>query len=292
MEGSPTIAPLPEEYETWAAAAKLDHLWKERILPSRYETLPALTPIHVLGLFLTPLRIKMDRQEDQVPRRWRKAIHAHGSVARVQWRARAGQPYSGLFQGAEHGLIRLSLTGDPQRRGFAPGLALKLFRDGCASANLSALVSLTGQNGNHNFFANELSNIVPVVPEFGPKLINQIFRRVSRYPTRLYLENLAEIDQKGHRVEQPRFPEQVFFVPNGELVFPEAPGHDFREDLASLSSGTLLYEIWAPPPRQDGEGDRRDQAEPIADLLLTSPFLSSAYGDSHLFFRHQRFHNR
>ena len=35
----------------------------------------------------------------------------------------AGNPYTGLFQGADSGLLRLSVTGDPADRGFAPGLA-------------------------------------------------------------------------------------------------------------------------------------------------------------------------
>jgi hypothetical protein len=285
-------APLPDNYESWTAADKQDYLWNQRILLTAYTTLPPLTAIDVIGLFLTPLRIKMDRQTDQVPRTWKKAIHAHASVATVRYISQPGTPYTGVFRDAQHGLIRLSLTGDPARRGFAPGMALKLLRDKVPSANLSALVSLTGQGENYNYFANDLSNIVPVVPQIGPKLINQIFRRVSRYPTKLFLENLAEYDQNGTKEPSPVFPEQIFFVPNPQLGFPAAPVRDFREDLASLSPETVLYDVLATPPDQPSGDDLRAKATKIGTLVLSSPFVSSAYGDDTLFFRHQRFGNR
>lgn len=41
-------------------------------------------------------------------------------MGRVQFNATGGHGYTGLFQGADHGLMRLSITGDPESRGFAP----------------------------------------------------------------------------------------------------------------------------------------------------------------------------
>jgi hypothetical protein len=289
---SEALPPLPADYELWSAERKQQFLWNERVIPTRYKELPPLERINVAGLFLTPLRVKMDRQADQIPRRWKKAIHAHGSVAKVSFRAVDATPWSGVFQGAQHGLLRLSLTGAPEARSYAPGMALKLLRDRICSANLSALVSLTGQGGNYNFFANELSNIVPVVREFGPKAINLIFRRVTRYPTRLYLQNFADADEQGQHVAQPRFPAQVFFRPAAGLGFPSTSGHDFRRDLESLNPGSLLYEVLAPPPDISEDSDQRAAAVPIGSLWLESGFVASQYGDSQLFFRHQRFRNR
>ena len=285
------LPPLPAGYELWSAEQKQHFLWNERILPTQYTKFPPLERIDVVGLFRTPLRVKMDRHADQIPRRWKKAIHAHGSVAKVSFRAANTTPWSGVFQGARHGLLRLSLTGAPEVRSFAPGMALKLLRDRLSSANLSALVSLTGQGNNYNFFANEQSNIVPVVREFGPKAINLIFRRVTRYPTRLYLQNFAEADEQGQRVAEPRFPAQVFFRPAAGLGFPATSGHDFRRDLESLRPGSMLYEVLAPPPSTPEDGDQRAAAVPIGSLWLDSGFVASHYGDSQLFFRHQRFHN-
>lgn len=292
MASHEDIPPLPTDYESWSASQKESYLWEEKILPSRYHTLPRLTGIDVVGLFMTSLLIKMERVSDQVTRNWKKAIHAHGTVAKVRYTSYPGHKFTGMFQGAEHGLLRLSVTGDPTRRGFAPGLALKLLRDNGPSANVSALVSLTGQKDNYNFFANELSNIVPVIRQIGPKIINLIFRRVTRYPTKLHLENLAQCDQSGRQVDKPEYPEQLFFVPGPNLSFSESPDHDFRVDLATLPVGTVIYEIFAPPSEHRESIDNRSRSSKIGELTLKSKFETTLYGDEFLFFRHQRFNNR
>ena len=291
MELAKEAEPLPQDYEHWTAEEKLNFLWTNRILPSRYGELPSLERINVLGLFLTPLRVKMDREADQTPRRWKKAIHAHGSVAKVSFKALEATPWTGLFQGAGFGLLRLSLTGAPEARSFAPGMALKLLRDKLPSGNLSALVSLTGQGNNYNFFANELSNIVPIVREFGPKAINLIFKRVTHYPTRLYLQNLAQADEKGVQISDPHYPDQVFFQPAPDLVFPSSPGHDFRLDLETLTPGSTLYNVLAAQPDTARQDNQRQHAVAIGSLVLESEFAASHYGDNQLFFRHQRYQN-
>lgn len=288
---------LPNEYESWMATQKQDFIWNQRISVSQYDQLPPLKKINVIGLFLTPLKTKMDRLADEVSPRWTKAIHAHGSVAKVQFIAESQSPFTGLFKGADCGLLRLSVTGDPADRGFAPGLALKFLVDGQPSKNFSALVSLTGQGQNYNFFAHEFSNIVPVVPKFGPKAINLIFRRVTKYPTKLSLQELGQVDQHGQVENIPLYPEQIFLVPNPALQFPASPPHDFRADLATIASGTPLFSVYAiAPAATSGEAiaqrEDRQQAQSIGSIITTSEFIASFYGDSQLFFRHQRFQNQ
>lgn len=287
---------LPADYESWSAAEKQDFLWHQRILVSRYKTLPPLPPIDVIGLFFTALRKKMDRRSDQAPGHWRKAIHAHGSVAKIKFVPAADTPFTGLFKGVDHGLLRVSVTGDPSDRGFAPGLALKFLVDGYPSENVSALVSLTGQGENYNFFANEFSNIVPVVRQVGPKLINLIFRRVSRYPTKISMEDCSRIRQNGEAVAEPHAPDQIFLVPTQAVQGREQP-HDFREHVATIPAGTTVFEVYGVDPRQLA-GDStttesyRQQSQLIGHIVTDSEFIASFYGDSQLFFRHQRFRNR
>jgi hypothetical protein len=288
---------LPTDYEAWQASKKQEFLWDTRILQSKYERLPSLKKINVIGLFLTLLRTKMARQSDEAPIHWKKAIHAHGSVAKIKFVPTADTPFTGLFKGADYGLLRLSVTGDPSDRGFAPGLAIKFFIDGQPSQNFSALVSLIGQGKNYNFFAREFSNIVPVVNSFGPRLINLIFRRVTKYPTKLYLQDLAETDQYGRTESHPHYPSQVFLVPNPEVQFPESPPHDFRSDLEAIAPRTMLFSVYANDPQKVGDElmDRpeyRQQAQLIGHIETTSEFVTSSYGDSQLFFRHQRFRDR
>jgi hypothetical protein len=295
-QGSPqTLDALPPDYLSWSAAAKQDFLWQQ-ILQTQYQHLPSLKKIDVIRLFLTALRAKMDSQSDQAPPNWKKAIHAHGSVAKIKFVPAGNLSFTGLFKGANYGLLRASLTGDPGDRGFAPGLAIKFCVDGCPSENVSALVSLTGQDQNYNFFAHEFSNIVPVVNELGPKLINLIFRRVSRFPTKLYLQGLGQVDQQGGVDATPWYPTQIFLVPNPNIHFPEQPGHDFRNDLATIPAGSSLFLVYAVDPDQVGDSigsaQYRQQAQCIGDIETTSEFVASSYGDSQLFFRHQRFRNQ
>ena len=286
------------DYESWSGSKKQRFIWTERILPSKYPSLPPLEGIDIPGLFFTLMRKKMDRQSDEAPKRWKKAIHARGAVAKVDYVPDPDSGFSGLFAGDPScGLIRLSVTRDPANRPFAPGLALKLFVDGRHSENFSALVSLTGQGNNHNIFANEYSNVVPVVREIGPKIINLMFARVSKHPTKLYVEDLAKVDCHGLPVEHPIFPTQLYLVPNPAIAFSEAPGRDFRTDLATLEPGVLLFTMHATPPSEIGDSELnssrlREKARPIGELKLTSTIVASEFGDNRLFFRHQRFKNQ
>ncbi|WP_257209678.1 hypothetical protein, partial [Nostoc linckia] len=286
------LGSLPDDYQLWKAGQKQDFLWNSRILKSQYDELPPLRKIDIVGLFFTALKTKMDRQLDEAPNNWKKAIHAHGSVAKIKFISANNTLFSGLFKGADYGLLRLSVTGEPSDRGFAPGLAIKLFVDGNPSENFSALVSLVGQGQNYNFFANELSNIVPVAKSLGPIISNLIFTRVTKYPTKLYLEDLGKIDQHGHQENQPRYPAQVFLVPNANIKFLETP-HDFRKDLATIPSGTSLYTVYGVSPEDvTEENNNRQKAKVIGHIETTSEFTSSFYGDNQLFFRHQRFRDR
>jgi hypothetical protein len=291
------IESLSADYESWTARQKQDFLWENRILKSRYDRLPPLEKIDVIGLFITALATKMDRLADEAPRKWKKAIHARGSVAKIAFIPTDDTPFTGLFAGADCGLLRLSVTGDPSARGFAPGLALKLFIDGKPSENFSALVSLTGQGDNYNFFAHEFSNIVPTVNQIGPRLINLIFRRVSKYPTKLFLADMSEFDQRGQIVKEPCYPSQVFLVPNPSVQFPETPGRDFREDLATIPSGTRLFSVYGVDPsevsdEEMGKPEYRQKAKLLGYIQTNSEFISSSYGDIRLFFRHQRFRDK
>lgn len=286
---------LPADYLSWTAERKQTFLWEERILPSTYKALPALQKIDVLGLFFTSLRTKMDFQSDEAPVNWKKAIHAHGSVAKTRFIPTGNTPFTGLFQGADYGLLRLSVTGDPAARGFAPGLAIKWLINGRPSANFSALVSLVGQGENYNFFAHEFSNIVPVVKQLGPKLINLIFSRTSRHPTKLDLQNLSQFRQTGDAEPHPHHPLQLFLVPTSEVQFPASPPHDFRTDLATIPAGTTLFVVYGVDSQEQSSeqfSNLRQSAQRIGTIETTSRFVASAYGDSRLFFRHQRFKNQ
>lgn len=288
---------LPVDYQSWTADQKQQFLWEDRILPSRYQKHPPLKPIDMMGLFRTALRKKMNRQSDEVPTPWEKAIHAHGSVAKIRFVSAVNTPFTGLFEEADYGVLRMSLTGDPRRQGVAPGVAIKLLVDGHHSENVSALVSLTGQGQNYNVLANEFSNIVAPSHHIGPKLVNLIFMRVSWFPTKLSLQDWAIVNQYGEPVAKPQAPYQIFLVPNPNIRFVSRAPHDFRDDMAKLEPDTRLFTVYALDPKRGNElklppAKVRKLSQCIGYIDTTSEFVSSFYGDRHLFFRHQRFRRR
>ena len=70
--------------------------------------------------------------------------------------------YTGLFQGASYGIVRISLAKKPSESIMhtVPGMGLKFLRDGIESGSLVALYSVEGQE-SWNVFANNWSNHVP-----------------------------------------------------------------------------------------------------------------------------------
>merc|ERR1712228_78104 len=86
--------------------------------------------------------ISLNAVADVFPQPRKKYMHALGSVAPVRFVSDIHHPYSGLFKGAEHGLIRVGMTLPAKPKdgkhfeGVIPGVALKLFRDGLPSSNV------------------------------------------------------------------------------------------------------------------------------------------------------------
>ncbi|MDF2445396.1 MAG: peroxidase [Moraxellaceae bacterium] len=291
---------MPADYNSWPASAKADHLWVNGALRTQYRTtMPALKPVDIGGLISTILWKKVNDRVDVAPPGYEKPIHPYGAMAKVKFVPVANTlGYTGIFQGSDYGLLRLSVTGDPADRGFAPGLAWKAFVDGKPSENVSALYTLSGQGTNYNFFANELSNYVST--EANDTLGTTIlFSAVSTKPTQLIMNDMAEVKQNGAVVTYPKAPTQIYFVPRSEVKTRFAStAHDFRLDLATLGAGSKLYDVYAtsmaiqtsifPTINKSYADQRRASARKIGELELTSPLIVSAFGDSGVFFKHQR----
>lgn len=295
---------MPADYQSWSADAKQDHLWVNGALRTSYAagSVPAIEPIDIGGLINSVLWTKVRDVTDVTPPGYSKPIHPRGALAKVQFVPSAGHPFTGLFKGADHGLLRLSVTGDPSDRGFAPGLALKLFVDGRRSENISALYTLSGQGSNHNIFANEMSNYVQ--PEVNETLgTTALFSLVSTKPTLLVMSDMAKVNQDGSGVGSVKAPTQIYFVPNTSLrnAISTAP-HDFRDDLTTLPAGTRVYDVYGtsqairtslfPWVTERYARERRDSAVKIGELVTTSEFTLSQFGDTGIFFKHQRYEDR
>ena len=291
---------IPEDYKSWAACDKEALLWTNGAMRTEYDPgeRPSLEPVNIGGLINSVLWEKVNNKDDVAPLGYEKPIHAYGSMATVAFEPAAGHPYTGVFKGAECGLLRLSVTGDPNDRGFAPGLAWKVFVDGKNSRNVSALYTLSGQGGNHDFFANELSQYVGT--EVNETLgTTALFSLVSSKPTTLSVSKMAKVTADGSVESSVVSPTQVYFVPRPEVkgLF-SSTAHDFRDDLNSLPEGTPIYDVYATDKsirtsiigyfHKKYAKQRRDSAVKVGTIRLTSNFNSSAFGDGGVFFRHQR----
>ena len=106
-----------------------------------------------------------------------KYIHTVGNTAMVKFEPVANtEGYTGIFEGADYGYVRLSAAIKPDYTktkapialgNFAPGIGLKFLRDGVPSANLVAMYSVDGQD-SWNFFKNDFSNHIGEPQTTGP----------------------------------------------------------------------------------------------------------------------------
>ncbi|VUD66694.1 hypothetical protein TDB9533_03664 [Thalassocella blandensis] len=294
---------ITEDYQSWPAASKQQHLWVNGAMRTQYaaDALPPLKPVNTAGLINSILWKKVNLVGDVTPENYDKPIHARGAMAKIAFSASEDTPYTGLFEGADAGLLRLSVTADPEGEKFTPGLALKLFVDGQPSQNISALYTLTGQDANHDIFANEMSNyVLPEADSLGSIIL---FSLVSSKPTLVVADAMSSVDQHGGEVVNSKAPTQIYFVPTDEVkgLFETTP-HDFRSDLLGLELGTKVYDVYAtdmeikksifPARALQYAQERRDSAIKIGEISLSSEFSVSEFGDSGIFFKHQRFEDR
>jgi hypothetical protein len=295
-QGVRAPASIPSQYEAQTGCQKQETLWQE-VQKSLHADLPAYDNFGVMQLIkmsFQELKLKGDHFSDFAPEGWKKYIHRRGALAKVKIVAR-DSAYTGVFKGADCALLRLSLTYRAKgSKPVAPGLALKILRDGNPSANISALVSLEGQGENYNFMQRPMSNIVPMSSKLGQKLVHRLFSKVSSYPEELKLNHFAEIDTQGIKIAKPRAPRQLFFVP--KISF-ETTEHDVRDDFLSIPQESVVYEIHALGDEHknfDYANYTDEKAEEflkisthIADIVTTSEFAASSFGDDGLFFRHE-----
>jgi len=242
------------------------------------------TPTNLLKFGVEDMADTFDREQETLPDNRPKLIHARGSTAAVHFNITNPFDGTGLFAtGGDSCVLRLSVAANPAAIGFAPGLALKCFRDQTPSGNIIAMYSLDGQGENFNYFANEQSNIIPKPSSPALQVLAKfVFARASHCPTWLSLRQWASIDQEGQVSDKTRYPQQIFFAP-AEVNFSEDKDHgDFRKDLESIAVGTKVFDVYALA--KHGHGTRFK----IGEVTTTSKFFSSQWQDDDLFFQHDR----
>ena len=156
-----------------------------------------------------------------------KTLHSQGNVGKVFWVDVGGHNYTGIFEGGDAGLIRLSSTikvvppGVDAEAPFenlpgvmTPALAVKFLRDGVDSANTFGAHSQDGQNG-YNFFEDSIATIIPPASQENSDWIpiGEHFSSETFWPTMIGNSDFAAAKQDGTIVEEPVYPFQLIFEP-------------------------------------------------------------------------------
>jgi len=102
-----------------------------------------------------------DVVSDTMPLGRKKVTHPVGTVSKVEFIAHPDSPYTGIFRGSKHAIMRISDTvkSVPHKSKTVPGHGVKFLRDGMTSANWVAMFSLDGQS-SFNFFKNRWTTVV------------------------------------------------------------------------------------------------------------------------------------
>lgn len=107
-----------------------------------------------------------------------KLIHSLGMTAEFEFKSNGNHPYTGIFKGADNGILRFSLAAKPDDNVIIPAFAFKFFRDGMESANLFTMYGLTGQQNDSNVFAHDMTSHIPMINSKAPtalKLLSKSF---------------------------------------------------------------------------------------------------------------------
>jgi len=278
---------LGPEYLALPAAEKQALIWDNTLLDTSSNSWPGL---EIGEMFFESMCPTLEAPGDQLPVAWtgntrQKYIHSVGSVGKVEF-VSSSEKYTGLFQGASYGIVRISLAKEPSENvlSTAPGMGLKFLRDGIESGSLVAMYSVDGQE-SWNVFANNWSNHVPAASGADVLALSAKFATATPNIQQVGLSDMARYGEDGVLVpdDSINYPYKLVFKPTGEIVFPDQYHGLFTDDLATIPEGSTLWSVyaWSAPEQLGGE------EELIGDIILRSPLVTSLWGDAHLFFRHQ-----
>lgn len=248
---------------------------------------------HLAGALFVSQKPVFDTPGDELECGWtgcrNKTIHAQGSIVKIEWQSVGGHPYTGMFKGADAGFARLSVAKpvDTKTPNMAPGMGVKLLRDGADSANFVCMFGVDGQP-SLNWFQNNFSNHISDPKSILLKPLEARFATVTDWIQTVGLSEMASMRQDGTAESPPVFPWKLRFEPTGEFMFPEdAPNGvavDFREQLATIPAGSTLYNVFAMDAPTELDGTELQ----IAKIVTASQPTSSNWGDEHLYIRHER----
>jgi len=242
------------------------------------------------GIFTESMEPTLNQVGDQMPPgalygTRSKLIHTQGAVASVKLTNSGEHPFTGVFESADTGIVRLSVAAQPDTnvQELAPGMALKFLRDGIDSSSLVAMYSVDGQE-SWNFFENDFTTHIPAAQSISLLPLAAKFNTATDYIQAIGVSDWAQHKSDGLAVDDVHFPFSMRFHPTGEFEFSQTwSGTYFLDQLATIPEGSTLYEVYGMSAPEELGGKEYF----IGNLVSTSALTSSNWGDNGLFFRHQ-----
>jgi hypothetical protein len=296
--------PTPAVYDALPAKQKADALWS--LITSDSAGGSFMNPIETLAYASSTAYLN---QMQSVSADWReprhkKITHGKGAQARahITW---LPNEYSGMFQQADHCIIRMAnaaMPGTVAMTAYGPNLAIKCLNDGAASANLQAIWQLdgyaelpAGKTKSCSYFEAPLSSHTPLRDNISAALLDTFvvdFQKVDPHSMLIGTSQFAKVKQHGAESTPPtsvNFPFGVVFKPKPGLN--DVPC-EFDQYISQLlhgevfANGTGIYDIYAVAEPWTSRPAGAPNVTKIGELSLDSPFVSSTFGDTRLFFKH------
>lgn len=181
------------------------------------------------SLFNEDYNLKFDTVSDTRPVKTIQKVDSKGVVSLAEFIPSPDCPYTGMFQGAKHAVLRISeftLT-TPEAPKTSPGASIKFLRDGMSSGNMITRFALDGQP-SFNFFKNRYTN---VLQEPNNECLRQTWGRLVAEATdhigATSLMELSQFDQFGHEVKDAHWPFQIDLEPYDVYGWTDKYQNDF-----------------------------------------------------------------
>ena len=200
-------------YQAQDANCKAEMIWRKVLqddLRERFYTGNEFT-----SLFSQDMNLTYDAVTDSMPINRRKVTHPVGITSKIEYISHPDSPYTGLFRGAKHGIMRISETTKTveHKAKTAPGFGIKFLRDGMASGNAVAMFSFDGQK-SFNFFKNRWTTILREFKNMcARETIGKKLAGVTDHIGATSVMEMSMFDQYGNEEEEPHWPFEVNFEP-------------------------------------------------------------------------------
>lgn len=242
------------------------------------------------------------------PKQQVKINHTFGHLFKFKFEANTANVQSlglkGIFKGSDYRIGRFSSANRIHHSRSRPSIGLKFLRDGQHSADLLIQKKRSPVTDSHNPFLECMSNAIP--NPYGPlekknyasRAVIKHFEMHTNRTDYIGLSDLAMYGQDGVAIkpDDVKFPFLLHFQPNEDITqFCKGKSLNVTSDfthfpcLEDLSVGSLLYKVYAVhDPKAHNDLNQNDVVH-IGDIINTSEFVKSKFGDNKLHFTHMTF---